>query len=140
MTWLWVFLGGGLGASLRYGLRPPVAPHTADGFPWATLSANMIGCFAIGALLPLMVREPLKAFWIIGLLGGFHGLFGVFGGNAASARNACGLGLLFIFWPLWVWACWPAGQGCAFMPERFEVQVKEADQRLDKLLRQRFLA
>ena len=70
MIWLWVFLGGGLGASLRFGLSH-LFPRGAEGFPWATLGANLIGCFLIGALFPLMVRESFRAFWMVGLLGGF---------------------------------------------------------------------
>ena len=70
MTWLLVFIGGGLGASLRLGMAQAL-PRAADGFPWATLGANILGCLAIGALMPLMAKEPMRVFWIVGLLGGF---------------------------------------------------------------------
>ena len=70
MSWLWVFLGGGLGACMRFGLGY-LLPRTSDGFPLATLSANVLGCFAIGFLMPLISKEPARAFWLVGLLGGF---------------------------------------------------------------------
>ena len=58
-----VCLGGALGSSLRYGIAiglERLAPKFALTFPWATLVANFIGCFAIGLGVGLLGREGVK--------------------------------------------------------------------------------
>ena len=67
MSALLVFVGGGLGALLRY-----LAALTVGG-PLATLGVNVVGSFAIGllaAILPLD-EHPARLFLMTGLLGGF---------------------------------------------------------------------
>ncbi|MDM1302913.1 fluoride efflux transporter CrcB [Acinetobacter indicus] len=75
MNWLWVALGGAIGASLRYGLslwllKPSVL------FPWPTWSVNLLGCFAAGIFFafsqkfPVLQQEP-RLFLMVGILGGF---------------------------------------------------------------------
>ena len=59
-----VFVGGGLGALLRY-----AASLIAPG-PLSTMAINVIGSFAIG-LLVAMPSSPLRLFLAVGLLGGF---------------------------------------------------------------------
>ncbi len=71
---LWVFLGGGLGSSLRY-LISILFKSTNNNFPFATLSANIIGCLLIGLLLGYfnrleLMREELTLFLMIGFCGG----------------------------------------------------------------------
>ena len=70
-----VALGGGLGACLRYliGLIPIKEPFT---FPVKTLVINLIGCFVIGLIAALTVRNtslsPKTVLFIkTGLCGGF---------------------------------------------------------------------
>lgn len=50
---LLVFVGGGLGAVLRYlvGLLLPV--WEGEGIPWATFAVNALGAFLIGFLMGL---------------------------------------------------------------------------------------
>lgn len=58
-----VCLGGALGASMRYGISLSLerfAPKFAAVFPWATLVANFIGCFAIGIGVGLLGRDGVK--------------------------------------------------------------------------------
>lgn len=58
-----VCLGGALGASMRYGISLSLerfAPKFAAAFPWATLVANFIGCFAIGIGVGLLGRDDVK--------------------------------------------------------------------------------
>lgn len=58
-----VCLGGALGASMRYGISLSLerfAPKFATAFPWATLVANFIGCFAIGIGVGLLGRDGVK--------------------------------------------------------------------------------
>ena len=47
MSWLWVALGGAIGASLRYGTGVfLIKPNSL--FPWATWSINILGCLLAG--------------------------------------------------------------------------------------------
>lgn len=58
-----VCLGGALGASMRYGIAIGMErfwPKLAGSFPWATMIANFIGCFAIGIGVGLLGREGVK--------------------------------------------------------------------------------
>ena len=66
--------GGALGAVLRYGVSLGLAGR--HGFPWATLSVNVIGSLLFGLLVVwLNERMPaaneLRAFLLIGVLGAF---------------------------------------------------------------------
>ena len=62
-----VFVGGGLGALLRY-----LASLTVGG-PLATLTVNLAGCFAIGLIAAAVppVAGNVRLFFITGILGGF---------------------------------------------------------------------
>ena len=76
MNYLYVFLGGGLGAALRYGLNSGVPRVLGAQFPWATLIINIVGCFAVGLIAAWFVLRPSLAsewrlFLITGILGGF---------------------------------------------------------------------
>lgn len=75
MTWLWVFLGGGLGSILRYAISRLLLPlKESTSFPWATLSSNLI---ATGLLAFLSIHwmdrlnESQRLFWMLGFCGGF---------------------------------------------------------------------
>lgn len=77
MSWLFVFVGGGLGSLARYGiarLYPPVALAEGD-FPWSTLTANILACIILGAGLGLaskdLLTKPLQLFLLTGFCGGF---------------------------------------------------------------------
>lgn len=73
---LWVAAGGAIGSVARHLVN--VATHRIVGteFPWATLSVNVVGSFAIGLLVELMalklnVSNEVRAFLTTGILGGF---------------------------------------------------------------------
>ncbi len=73
-TWLFVAIGGGLGALLRYWVGLLVG--TTGLFPWATIIINIAGSFAIGWLWAfagdsVWFQNWGRALLIIGLLGGF---------------------------------------------------------------------
>ncbi len=75
-----VAIGGGFGSWLRYlvgGLTSSlIGPSRASDFPWATLSVNVLGSFAMGLLVGWMARygqggQDLRLLLGVGLLGGF---------------------------------------------------------------------
>lgn len=75
-TLLWVAAGGALGSALRYGVAEWARRIPAlAGFPWATLSVNVSGSFALGAVagwaLDSDASPGLRAFLMIGVLGGY---------------------------------------------------------------------
>ncbi len=71
-----VALGGAIGASGRYLLGIAMFKIMRPGFPWGTLTANILGGFLMGLLvgwLALKVSggEHLRLFLAVGVLGGF---------------------------------------------------------------------
>jgi fluoride exporter len=78
-TALWIGAGGFLGSIGRYWLGTFVQGSIGDGrFPWGTLAVNVLGCLAIGVLAPWLEHRTVRAFWIVGVLGGFT-TFSAFG-------------------------------------------------------------
>lgn len=76
MTFLWVALGGAVGAACRYGVTIAAQRLTGGAFPLGTFLVNVTGCLTIGFLGylfagPLPVREDLRIFLLVGFLGGF---------------------------------------------------------------------
>ncbi len=70
---LTVALGGGFGAWLRYATGRLVG---ISAFPWATLTVNILGSFAMGLLAGWLARhgqggESWRLLLGVGLLGGF---------------------------------------------------------------------
>ena len=71
-----VFLGGGLGAALRYGANIGVGRVNPTEFPWHTLLVNISGCFAMGLItellaLKLNISNETRLFLTTGVLGGY---------------------------------------------------------------------
>ncbi len=76
MNYLYVFIGGGIGAAARYWLQDIVYRYMSSGFPYGTLAVNVLGSFAIGFLMSLFegrfaVSPSMRIFLTIGILGGF---------------------------------------------------------------------
>lgn len=69
----WVALGGALGSLGRYGVGLVAARWMGLGFPWGTLTVNVIGGLAMGFLAARTgpADESLRLFLGVGLLGGF---------------------------------------------------------------------
>lgn len=67
-----VFLGGGIGSTLRFLCNSAFLRYTH--FPWATLVVNLVGSLLIGIFFALAQRQnwspEFKAFAIAGFLGG----------------------------------------------------------------------
>ena len=75
-TVLWVALGGAIGSAARYGVNVWSGRLLGSEFPWHTFVVNVLGCFAMGALVELMalklnVSNDTRAFLTTGILGGF---------------------------------------------------------------------
>ena len=75
MKILLVAVGSGLGGVLRY--LVPCWIGAAKGFPWATLTVNVVGSLLIGILSGLLARqggssaESIRCFAVVGFCGGF---------------------------------------------------------------------
>jgi CrcB protein len=71
-----VAFGGAIGCVARYFVNVWSVRLAGTGFPWGTLSVNLVGSFAIGLLAELIARRfnasnELRLFLITGILGGF---------------------------------------------------------------------
>ena len=68
--------GGAIGAGARYLVHVGVARLLGTGFPWATLTINVLGCLLMGIVVELVVLRldgspELRTFLAAGILGGF---------------------------------------------------------------------
>ncbi len=73
MSIFYIAFGGAIGSLARY-LMGVFLQNTKSGFPLSTLLVNVIGSFAIGIIFYILKdtnNENLKAFIIVGFLGGF---------------------------------------------------------------------
>lgn len=74
---LLVGLGGALGAIARYGAGVLFTRAGITGFPWATMTVNITGSFAMGLLIGWLAhatpanQPELRLFVAVGVLGGF---------------------------------------------------------------------
>ena len=76
MQWLWIGMGGFLGANARYWLVRLVTKLTPTSLlPIGTMTVNILGCFAIGLAYGYSLQKEanhyLHAFLLTGFLGGF---------------------------------------------------------------------
>jgi CrcB protein len=83
VKWFLLFIGGGLGATLRFALATWVDLRAPVAFPWGTLAVNAAGCFAIGVLATYadehhVLSAGARLFLVAGVLGGFT-TFSTFG-------------------------------------------------------------
>ena len=87
MNILWVFLGGGLGSVLRYGINNLIG--SSHNFPLATLMANFLSSLALGVLFGMsgndLLSDRQKLIFMTGFCGGF------------STFSTFSWGFLFIF-------------------------------------------
>ena len=76
MNVLLVFVGGGIGATARYGLQGLIYRYSGAAFPYGTLAVNVLGCLVIGFLMSIfegriVINQSVRLFLAIGILGGF---------------------------------------------------------------------
>ena len=76
MTYLWIALGGALGAMARFSMATAVYKWFDRPFPYGTLSVNLLGSFAIGVAYVWLVEHQFggdhhRQLAMIGFLGAF---------------------------------------------------------------------
>ncbi len=76
MDYLWVGLGGFLGANARYALGRWLVDRLGASFPYHTFIINVTGSFAIGLVLTLLterlIADPAwRLLLVVGFLGGY---------------------------------------------------------------------
>ena len=75
MQFLYVAIGGAIGAMLRYGTGVLTVQRWGTGFPWGTVTVNLVGSFVIGFLWQWFERYALtpqaRTFIFVGILGAF---------------------------------------------------------------------
>jgi CrcB protein len=74
MTYLYVALGGAIGACLRFFLTQESIKLLGKGFPFGTLAVNVVGSFALGCMYAWLDQHPdisdnLRLFFGVGVLG-----------------------------------------------------------------------
>ena len=77
MKFLLVFLGGGLGSGVRYGISLIISRLSIH-FPLATLLSNVTACFLIGVLTAAATKDNLTDAQRLLLATGFCGGFSTF--------------------------------------------------------------
>ncbi|WP_444454020.1 fluoride efflux transporter CrcB [Rhodobacter capsulatus] len=89
-TLLFVALGGALGSALRYLVNVSLPRLFGHGFPYATMTVNVVGSFAMGALVVVLAMKGgnrFAPFLMTGILGGFT-TFSAFSLDAAKLWEA----------------------------------------------------
>ena len=102
MSYLLVFFGGGLGASLRHLVNLICARCIGIGFPWGTFIINISGSTVMGLIAGYLAfkgeaSQPWRLFLMTGILGGFT-TFSAFSLDAALLyeRGELGLAALYV--------------------------------------------
>jgi CrcB protein len=114
-------IGGAIGAWLRWAVGFAAVKHVGSGFPWGTLTVNLLGSLAAGVVLALLedrghVGAYARAFLLVGVLGGFTTYSAmmvdtlILGRGGKPAIAAAYLVLTLAGGLLAVWAGWVLGR------------------------------
>ena len=92
MSYLLVFIGGGLGASLRHLINVSCARCLGTGFPWGTFIINISGSTVMGLIAGYLAfkgeaSQPWRLFLMTGILGGYT-TFSAYSLDAACSMSA----------------------------------------------------
>ena len=98
--YLLVMLGGALGSGARYGLGRAVTAWLGAGFPWGTLSVNVLGGLAAGLVAGVLLRldgaEGWRLLLSVGFLGGFT-TFSSFALDLVALLDRASIGLSLVY-------------------------------------------
>ncbi|MGN6284443.1 MAG: fluoride efflux transporter CrcB [Afipia sp.] len=97
MSYLLVFLGGGLGATLRHGMNTFCARLFGTHFPFGTFLINITGSLVMGLIAGYLAfrgqaAQPWRLFIMTGMLGGYT-TFSAFSLDAALLYERGEVGL-----------------------------------------------
>jgi len=102
MSYLLVFVGGGLGASLRHLINVTCARALGTAFPWGTFIINITGSTVMGLIAGYLAfkgeaSQPWRLFLMTGILGGYT-TFSAYSLDAALLyeRGELGLAALYV--------------------------------------------
>jgi CrcB protein len=102
MSYLLVFVGGGLGASLRHLINLTCGRILGTGFPWGTFIINITGSTVMGLIAGYLAfkgeaSQPWRLFLMTGILGGYT-TFSAYSLDAALLyeRGELGLAALYV--------------------------------------------
>jgi CrcB protein len=102
MDYLLVFVGGGLGASLRHTVNVVCARCVGTAFPWGTFVINISGSIVMGLIAGYLTfkgeaSQPWRLFLMTGILGGYT-TFSAFSLDTALLyeRGEFGLALAYV--------------------------------------------
>src|SRR5262245_42823632 len=102
MSYLLVFLGGGIGATMRHGVNVAFARWFGTGFPLHTLFENVSGSLLMGLLTGYFafrggVSQHVRLFLATGILGGYT-TFSAFSLDAVLLweRHQYGMAALYV--------------------------------------------
>lgn len=71
MNYIYVMIGGALGALCRYGIGQLLLGIRVCNMPIGTISVNLIGCFLLGLLTSALESRPLTLIFMVGFCGAF---------------------------------------------------------------------
>ena len=76
MNAVYIFIGGGIGSILRYGIGVTSTKYFLQLFPLRTLISNVLACFILGIAVYYFIPKYNDANWlhpfiVIGVCGGF---------------------------------------------------------------------
>ena len=102
MAYLICFLGAGIGGALRHGVNVAAVRLLGIGFPYGTLTVNIVGSLVMGVLAAWFAHkadpgQSWRLFLTTGVLGGFT-TFSAFSLDAALLyeRGAIGMTALYV--------------------------------------------
>jgi CrcB protein len=102
MNYLLVFIGGGLGSTLRHIINVVSARHLGTAFPYHTFIINITGSTVMGLIAGYLAfkgeaSQPWRLFLMTGILGGYT-TFSAYSLDAVLLyeRGETGLALLYV--------------------------------------------
>lgn len=96
--WLWIGLGGALGAIGRYVVSFLTQEALMTSFPYGTLVVNVLGSFILGGLHNLLgpANSEMRLLFIVGFLGSFT-TFSTFSLNVAQLLETGDILSVFLY-------------------------------------------